>query len=57
MYHNNRKDMLIWAVKEKIWHVCFEYVNDFPVGDKERVSGTLKPTRFARFIDRICFGK
>jgi hypothetical protein len=44
-------------IKALIWRVCFEYVNDFKVGDKERIVGTLKPTRFARMIDRICIGK
>jgi hypothetical protein len=43
-------------MRQFIWSLLFEYVNDFEVGDKERISGTLKPTRFARFIDRICVG-
>jgi hypothetical protein len=35
----------------------FEYIHDFDRGDNERITGYLKPTKFAKFIDRICIGK
>lgn len=44
-------------MRQIIWLVFYECVHDFEPGDSKRISGTLKPTRLAKFIDRICIGK
>lgn len=44
-------------MRQILWSICFEYITDFEPGDTERVAGTRKPTRFAKFIDRVCLGK
>lgn len=44
-------------MRQFIWSLFFEYINDFEYGDTERVAGTLKPTKFAKFIDRLCLGR
>lgn len=44
-------------MRQLIWSMFFEYIHDFEVGDTTRDFGTLKPTRIAKIIDRICLGK